>query len=60
MKNKNIQCLHNKTGQKIKHGDTKIQVPNEGDCYNCTYNPIENKKCRKFFPIIFVTCNFKI
>jgi len=47
-------CLHNKKGQKQRPGDS-IQLEGEGNCYECDYDPENNKNCRKFYPITIQT-----
>jgi len=49
-------CLHNKKGQKQRPGDS-IKLDGEGNCYECEYDPENNKNCRKFCPITIQTFN---
>lgn len=51
-------CLHNKKGQKPRSGSI-IKLPNEGNCYICTYDPVRNKECKKFYPITINEFNVK-
>jgi hypothetical protein len=46
-----IKCLHNKKGLKPKPGSS-IKLDGEGNCYECDYDPENNKNCKKFYPII--------
>ena len=44
-------CLHNKSGQVRTYKDLVMKIDGEGNCWDCTYHPEENKGCRKFYPI---------
>jgi len=44
-------CLHNKRGLKR---EAFVASSNTGDCYECTYDPVNNPNCKKFYPIKLV------
>ena len=44
-------CLHNKGGKVPTHRDLVHKADGEGNCWNCTFDPVENKNCRKFYPV---------
>jgi hypothetical protein len=52
------QCLHSKKGIEPEAGSS-IKLHGEGDCYNCEYDPEENKNCRKFYEIEIKVCDIK-
>ena len=51
-------CLHNKKGQKQRPGDS-IKLDGEGNCYECDYDPENNKNCKRFYPITIQTFEVK-
>ena len=45
------KCLHNKKGLKPESGSS-VKLDGEGNCYECDYDPKDNKNCKKFYPIM--------
>ena len=45
-------CVYNKRGSKQ---ELNIQFEGQGDCYICEYDPIENRKCDRFYEITIIT-----
>ena len=35
--------------------DTNTRLPGQGDCYECTYDPENNKNCKLFYPVEVLT-----
>jgi len=38
---------------------SSIELPNEGNCYECEYNPEENKHCKKFYEVEIHMCDIE-
>jgi len=45
-----MKCLHNKKGREPGPGSS-IKLESEGNCYECEYDPKNNKRCKKFYPV---------
>jgi len=49
------KCLHSRSDQIPTYKDIPgYKEEGEGDCWNCTYHPEENKACRRFYPITLI------
>lgn len=48
------RCINQVFRPKIK---TSVNPEGTGDCYNCSYDPVNNPKCKAYYPITITIYN---